>query len=255
MKIFAHRGYSERYPENTMLAFKKAYEAGADGIELDVQLTKEGTVVVIHDERIDRTTDGTGFVRDYTYEELSGFNAASIRSEAAAFERIPTFEEYCRWVKGTPLITNVELKTGVYYYENIEEKTLELVRRYGLADRIIFSSFNHLSVVKMKELAPEIPCGALVEKEGIGNAGFYCSRFGLEYYHPDIHGLDEAVVKECRDKGVRVNVWTVNDLEGMDRCVRWGCNGLITNDLKLPDRWRKAKGAGAEGEKHKITYL
>ena len=66
MKIFAHRGYSERYPENTMLAFKKAYEAGADGIELDVQLTKEGTVVVIHDERIDRTTDGTGFVRDYT---------------------------------------------------------------------------------------------------------------------------------------------------------------------------------------------
>ena len=77
----------------------------------------------------------------------------------------------------------------------------------------------------MKELAPEIPCGALVEKEGIGNAGFYCSRFGLEYYHPDIHGLDEAVVKECRDKGVRVNVWTVNDLEGMDRCVRWGCNG------------------------------
>lgn len=255
MKIFAHRGYSERYPENTMLAFKKAYEAGADGIELDVQLTKEGTVVVIHDERIDRTTDGTGFVRDYTYEELSGFNAASIRSEAAAFERIPTFEEYCRWVKGTPLITNVELKTGVYYYENIEEKTLELVRRYGLADRIIFSSFNHLSVVKMKELAPEIPCGALVEKEGIGNAGFYCSRFGLEYYHPDIHGLDEAVVKECRDKGVRVNVWTVNDLEGMDRCVRWGCNGLITNDLKLPDWWRKAKGAGAEEEKNKITYL
>ncbi len=239
MKIFAHRGYSGRYPENTMLAFKKAYEAGAHGIELDVQLTKDGTVVVIHDERIDRTTDGVGFVRDYTYEELSQFNAARLHRETSAFEKIPSFEEYCQWVKDTPLITNVELKTGVYYYERIEEKTLELVKKYHLEDRIIFSSFNHLSVIKMKELAPEIPCGALVEREGIGNAGFYCSRFGFEYYHPDIHELTQEAVMECKNHGVSLNVWTVNDLDGMDKCFRWGCEGMITNFPEMPVQWLK----------------
>ena len=91
MKVIAHRGYSGKYPENTMLAFQKAEEAGTDEIELDVQLTKEGTVVVIHDEKIDRTTDGTGFVKDYTYEELKKFNAAVLFPEVTGFQHIPSF--------------------------------------------------------------------------------------------------------------------------------------------------------------------
>lgn len=162
----AHRGYSGKYPENTMLAFEEAAKTGADGIELDVQLTKDGQVVVIHDERIDRTTDGTGFVKDYTYEELKKFNASKVTGDRYEFQHIPTFEEYCAWVKDKNLVTNVELKTSIIYYPEIEEKTLEIIRRYGLEDRIIFSSFNHLSILKMKELAPEIPCGALVGVRG-----------------------------------------------------------------------------------------
>lgn len=241
MKVFAHRGFSGRYPENTMLAFRKAYEAGADGIELDVQLTKDGVVVVIHDELLDRTTDGTGFVRDYTCEELKRFNASKIHGETSPFEAIPTFEEYCSWVKDTPIITNIELKTGVYYYENIEEKTLELVKKYHLEDRVIFSSFNHLSVLKMKELAPELPCGALTENGGIGNAGFYCQRFGLEYYHPDYHDMDDASVQECRDRGIGLNIWTVNDLEGLETLYRWGAHGIITNYPTVPVEWLKTK--------------
>ena len=101
------------YPENTMLAFKKAAETGCDGIELDVQLTKDQVVVIIHDENIDRTTDGAGMVRDYTYEELKKFNAGVLFPDITDFQPIPTFEEYCAWVADTGLETNIEIKTGI----------------------------------------------------------------------------------------------------------------------------------------------
>ena len=96
IKVYAHRGYSGRFPENTMLAFQEAAKTGCDGIELDVQLTKDGQLVVIHDETIDRTTDGSGYVRDYTLEELRRFNAAAKWDGRFGFQPIPTFEEYCQ---------------------------------------------------------------------------------------------------------------------------------------------------------------
>ena len=113
VKIYAHRGYSGFYPENTMLAFQKAWEAGSDGIELDVQLTKDGELVVIHDETLDRTTDHTGRVCDYTLEELKTCNAAAKSSYANTFMTIPTFEEYCAWAATTNLVTNIEIKSSV----------------------------------------------------------------------------------------------------------------------------------------------
>lgn len=156
MKNFAHRGFSGKYPENTMLAFRKALECGADGIEMDVQLTKDGELVVIHDERVDRTTNGTGNVRDYTLEELQKLDASYIYSEEVGFQTIPTFDEYCRWVAGTPLVTNIELKTGVYPYPGIEAKVWPVLQRYHLEDKVIISSFNHESVLRMKALAPDL---------------------------------------------------------------------------------------------------
>ena len=110
MKVYAHRGYSGKYPENTMLAFKEAEKTGCYGIELDVQLTKDGEVVIIHDERVDRTTDGTGWVRDFTLKELKKLNAAAAWNGKYGFEPIPTMEEYCQWVKDTNLVTNIEIK-------------------------------------------------------------------------------------------------------------------------------------------------
>lgn len=130
MKVYAHRGYSGRYPENTMLSFQKAAETGCDGIELDVQLTRDGTVVVIHDEAVDRTTDGTGLVKDYTFEELRKLDAGTIKGGRYGFCPVPSFEEYCEWASQYGVVTNVEIKTGVYYYEDIEEKTLEIIKKY-----------------------------------------------------------------------------------------------------------------------------
>ena len=128
MKVFAHRGFSGKYPENTMLAFKKAEEVGCYGIELDVQLTKDDEIVIMHDETIDRTTSGTGNIRDYTYQELCLVDCYGKFEGKYDFQRIPTLREYLTWVKDTGLVTNIELKNSVYYYEHLEEKVIDMVR-------------------------------------------------------------------------------------------------------------------------------
>ena len=172
MRVFAHRGYSGKYPENTMLAFREAEKVGADGIELDVQLTKDGQIVIIHDETLNRTTNGKGYVKDYTLAELKALDASVIKGTEFSPQRIPTLEEYCDWVKGTGLVTNVELKSSIVYYPELEEKTAEMIKAFGLEDRMIFSSFNHLSIVRMKQLLPQCPVGALVENNDLQIAGY-----------------------------------------------------------------------------------
>lgn len=229
MKVYGHRGYSGKYPENTMLAFQKAVEVGADGIELDVQLSKDGELVVIHDETLDRTTDGKGWVKDYTLAELKKFDAGKIKDGKWGFQEIPSFDEYCRWFKDQDIITNIELKTSIIYYPEIEEKTAAMIRKYGLEDKVIFSSFNHLSIVRMKQLLPQCPVGALVEIEGLAYAGYYGKKYGFEYYHPDFCLLSDEAVKECKENGVGINVWTVNDLGSFEQLYEWGVDGVIGN--------------------------
>jgi glycerophosphoryl diester phosphodiesterase len=228
MNIFAHRGYSGEYPENTMTAFKKALETHCYGIELDVQLSKDGTVVVIHDERVDRTTDGTGWVEEFTFNELRKLNANKTHPEPAPCESIPSFDEYCAWVRQTELVTNVELKTGSVYYSGLEEKTLAVIKKYGLEERMFFSSFNPLSLILLKKTAPEIPCGLLVGRPVV-HAGIMCRQFGFEYYHPGMDGLTEAAVEECHANGRKVHVWTVNSTEEKNMLCPWGVDGIFTN--------------------------
>lgn len=228
MKVYAHRGYSGKYPENTMLAFRKAVETGCDGIELDVQLTKDGNVVVIHDEEIDRTTDGTGAVEQYSLEELQKFNANKTHPDVKSYERIPSFDEYCGWVKTTNVITDIELKTGTVYYRDLERKTLDIVKSHDLEKKVFFSSFNPLSVIKIKHMAPDIPCGLLVEQP-IRHAGFMCRMFGIDYYHPGKKTLTEDIVMECHANGRLVNVWTITTREEAVRLKRLNVDGIFTN--------------------------
>jgi len=229
MKIYAHRGACGFFPENTMLAFHKALEANSDGIELDVQLTRDGHVVIIHDETVERTTDGTGRVIDYTLAELQKLNAAAHWGDGSAFHAIPSFEEYCSWVASTPLITNIEIKSSVIYYPELEKKTLALIKAHHLEGRVLISSFNHLSLIESKRLAPALPCGVLVPIPGLVNAGYGIKHFGFEYYHPAYSSLDEEKVAECHRHGIGVNVWTVNTMEALENCYRWGCDGIFTN--------------------------
>ena len=126
-EIFAHRGASGYAPENTLEAFRLAMEQGADGIELDVHLTKDGEVVVIHDETLNRTSDGQGKVRDYTLEELKKFSFHN-HIEKYKGVQIPTLKEVLDLVENSSMKVNIELKTGIYWYEGIEEKTMEIVK-------------------------------------------------------------------------------------------------------------------------------
>lgn len=232
-KIIAHRGFSGNYPENTMLAFQKAIEIGAEGVELDVHFTKDGELVIIHDETIDRTTDGTGFVKDYTYAELAKFNAYGRFEGQFGFQKIPTLREYFELVKDVDgFITNIELKTGIFEYEGIEKAVIDLVKEFGLEDRTILSSFNHFTVMRCKEYAPEIKTGFLVESWIIG-IGEYTKSHGIDCVHPIYVNLKPELYAEMKNAGREVNTWTVNEYEDIKRLSDMGVDALIGN---YPDR-------------------
>lgn len=229
MDIIAHRGMSGTYPENTMLAFRKAYEAGADGIELDVHLSKDGEVMIMHDESLERTTGVGKLLAECTRAELEKTNAGKTKDDSFGFTPIPSLEEYLFWVKDTGLYTNIELKTAPLYYPGIEEKTIALINKYSLGDRIIFSSFNWLSVMRARMLAPEIPSGFLIDSPRIFNIGNLIHSMGLEYYHPSFRLLSDGAMKELKANHCGVNVWTVNEEDEIRVCMAWQVDGLITN--------------------------
>lgn len=156
--VWAHRGASGYAPENTLAAFQKAVDLGADGVELDIQLTKDDQIVVIHDEMIDRTSDGKGWVKDYTLEELRAFNYNRTKPEYKHAD-IPTMREVFELLKPTGLFINIEIKTGVVFYEKIEEKILALAKEMGMEDRVCYSSFNHYTVTRIHELKPDAEVG------------------------------------------------------------------------------------------------
>ena len=231
MDIIAHRGFSGSYPENTMLSFEKAVENGAAAIELDVHLSKDGEVMIIHDEALSRTAGKDGFVFDYTRSELEKISAGKTKGDKFGFTPIPSLEEYLAMIKETDLYTNIELKTAPVYYPGIEEKTLELVSRFGLEDRILYSSFNWLSVLRVKEIDSTARIALLFDGLRLLNMGTLMSSMGVECYHPSLSILDDQVVSDMKAHGVKLNVWTVNDEEGMKRCIDWNIDGLITNEV------------------------
>ena len=150
-KIFAHRGASAYAPENTMEAFELAAKQGADGIELDVHVTKDGEVVVTHDEKIDRVSNGSGFIKDMTLRELKRLSFHN-HMESYVGVGIPTLREVLEYVSTTNMDVNIELKTGIYWYPQIEEKTAFIVQETGMHDRVIYSSFNHHSIARLRKL-------------------------------------------------------------------------------------------------------
>lgn len=227
-KLFGHRGYSGNYPENTMLAFQKAIEAGADGIELDVQFSKDGKLVVIHDETLDRTTTGTGRVKDHTYEELCALDASFKFAGQYGVNRIPTLCEVLHYMSDKDAVTNIELKTGVFEYEGIEEAVLECIRKNNVSDKVIISSFNHYSILRMRKLAPELKCGLLTDC-WIINAGKYVHDLGIPCYHPAFRNLTPEITAEIKQYGLEINTWTVNTAEDFRELEKLGIDVVIGN--------------------------
>ncbi|MBO7252246.1 MAG: glycerophosphodiester phosphodiesterase [Oscillospiraceae bacterium] len=225
--ILAHRGASGYAPENTLEAFRLAMEMGADGFELDVHMSLDGHLVVIHDETVDRTTDGTGLVRELTLEQLKALDAANGMSTFAG-SRIPTLEEVFRLVQNTHHTVNVEVKTDEWFYPGIEEACLELTKQMGLMDRVIFSSFNHHTLIKLHELDADAKLGMLFGDIMV-RPWEYARALPVHYLHPmKMNIYLPGFAEDTYAAGYGINMWTINDEETMFRCLKDHA-GIITN--------------------------
>ena len=215
-QVWAHRGASAYAPENTLEAFKLAAGQGADGVELDVQLSRDNELVVAHDETIDRVSNGSGYIKDHTLRELKKlrFNRLFPEYRDAA---IPTLREVYELLKPTGLVINVELKTGIVPYE-------------GIGNRVIYSSFHHPSLVKLKMLDASVKTGLLYSDGWIDAASYGRYTARVDALHPALyHMQDKELIPSARSLGLALHVWTVDDEEYMEALVRQGGEASITN--------------------------
>lgn len=216
-----------------MLAFKQAAQYPIDGLELDVQLSQDGQVVICHDERIDRTSDGQGYIKDLTLKELKQYHFNNgLPYEKSVDTELPTLIEFFEWFSETDLVVNIELKTSIFRYSGLIEKVVDLVNRYKLASRTIISSFHHRSVVELKKQSPDIKCGLLVAA-GLYQPATYVKSHGCECYHPNYHSLDKEAIAQCHTAGIEVNSYTVNSSAVMKKLAKDQITSLITDDLPL----------------------
>nr|WP_284700202.1 glycerophosphodiester phosphodiesterase [Gracilimonas sediminicola] len=235
--IIGHRGASAYYPENTMAAFRAAYEMGAEMIELDILLSKDSVPVVIHDETLDRTTNGTGLVADYTLTELRKLDAGLWFGREHAGEHIPTLEEVLQFAKGK-IALNIEIKTEAVtddYLEGIEEKALNLVKKYEMEDYVLYSSFDYRAISHLKQLDVDISVALLYEKkqstrrlpselvEDYTADAFNCSR----------RQFTKRWAEDTQRHNIPVFVYTVNKERQMEKMIKRGVSGIFSDKPDL----------------------
>jgi len=231
-KIIAHRGASAYRPENTLESFELAFEQNADGIELDVHLTKDGHVVVAHDERVDRVANGSGFINDFTLDELKSLNFGKLFPDFSVC-RIPTLEEVYSFIKGTRLTVNVEIKTTELMYPGIAEKLTAIERGCSMRGRVLYSSFNHYTLLEIKQIDPQAQTGLLYQL-GLVDPWVYARHVSADAIHPHykIIALLPETVAKCRENGIMVNAWTPNDPSALTLMFKCGVDAVITD---VPD--------------------
>lgn len=232
--IFAHRGASAYAPENTLASFELALRQGTDAIELDAKLTRDDQVVVIHDQTVDRTTEGSGRVKELTLAEMRKLDAGSHFDVAFKGEPVPTLDEVFKAV-GQLTYINVELTNYSSVTDKLPEKVAMLVRKHKLARRVIFSSFNPIALIRIRRLVPEAPVGllALPGKSGAWARGFPGRLIGYHALHPEHNDVTPTLVKNAHRRGHRVFTYTVNREEDMRRLLGMEVDGIFTDDPVL----------------------
>ena len=231
---FGHRGAPKAAPENTLAAFEKAREAGADGVELDVMLSADGEVVVLHDFRVERTTDGQGRAGTLTLSELKALDAGSWFGPQFGGERIPTLREVFEWA-GKDILLNIELKSVSPRSDGLEAKVVDIVREYGLQRRVLLSSFNPLVLRRVKQMAPDLNTGLLYA----GDLPLYLRRAWLrplarpDALHPQYELVTETYLVWGRRRGYRVNVWAPDKVPDLRRLIAQQVDIIITNSVDV----------------------
>lgn len=231
-EIWAHRGASAYAPENTLPAIELALDQGAQGIEIDVQRTSDDVLVVVHDETIDRTSNGFGRVIDLTLDEI---RRCDFSNGFIGFRnvRMPTLAEVLELVAPTTATLNAELKNSVEPYPGMEREAATMVADAGLTDRVIFSSFNHSCLANLRGIVSPSQIGVLYS-DGLHNPWQYARWLGAGALHPNWKSLWQPdYVWLAHEAGVKVNAWTVNEEKDVARAVEVGVDALVTN---FPDR-------------------
>jgi glycerophosphoryl diester phosphodiesterase len=205
-----HRGAKGHAPENTMISFMKGADLGVDAVETDVQLSKDGEVVLIHDHTVDRTTNGHGFVKDMTLAELKRLDAGGWYDPRFSGERIPTLAELLTWAKDRVGVA-VEIKNGPIYYPGIAEKTIRLVRQHGMERQAILISFDHFVLREAKKIAPEIATGILYVA-GLVDAVAAARAALADSLNPHWAYVTPELVRAAHAAGLAISPWNPDDL-------------------------------------------
>lgn len=221
--IYAHRGYSAKYPENTLSAFRAALPY-VDGIELDVQVTKDHHLVVIHDETVDRTTNGTGYIKDMTLEQVK-----LLRIEQD--ETIPTLDEVLELIQPYNITLNIELKTDRFDYIGIEAQTWSTVKAFRLTERVVFSSFNPHTLLRMREVAPTARLGILIVEDHPDLIAF-STQIQAEAVHAPPSFINTLTWKAVRERGMLTRLYTINEMNEMPTDTT-EIESIMTDEVEL----------------------
>jgi glycerophosphoryl diester phosphodiesterase len=229
--VVGHRGASAYAPENTLASFCLAADQGADAVELDAKLSADGQVVVIHDQTVDRTTNGTGRIGDLTQAQLHALDAGSFFAPQFTGEPVPTLAEVFDAV-GRRVLINVELTNYANPLDSLVARVCDLVRNFHLEDRILFSSFHPLNLLRARQILPEVPCAILAMP---GQSGWWARSFLMEGVSPEavnpyFKDATPEYLRSQAQKKRKIFVWTVNDRAEMDRLLQASASGLITDD-------------------------
>jgi len=226
---YAHRGFTSAAPDNSLGAFQAALDLGADGIEFDVRVCASGEVVVFHDPGLKRMTGRAGQVKNLTLDELRDVRLR--RDGQETNEPLPTFEQTLDLVGGR-LLLNVEIKAnGLPAEHRIEEKVIAALKRHGLFENTIISSFNPLIMRRLRKVDPNAKSGFLINKKlNVRNTEIFFARIsGAHAIHIDQALLTKQLFQKIQRKGYLCLVWTVNEKQQMQKLIDWGVTGIISD--------------------------
>lgn len=231
--IIGHQGARGYAPGNTMASFERGLALEADLIELDVHLSADGHLVVIHDPTVDRMTNASGYVKDMTLAQLKKLDAGSWYGPEFAGERIPTLDEVLEWAKGKVGLV-IEIKNGPIFYPGIEEKVVEALEAYGMEENVIVISFDHRCVRRVKEPRPGIATGILYVGR-LTDPVAAASAAMADAIHPKADYLTAETVEAAHKAGLAVSTWTLNDPRQTKKFIEMGVDSIGTD---YPDRLR-----------------
>ena len=227
--VVGHRGAMGHRPVNTFASFEHALELGADWIELDVHLTRDGALAVIHDESVDRTTDGHGLVQDHSLAELKQLDAGAWFGPAYAGQRVPTLDEVLAWARLRGTVVDIEIKNAPIYYAGIEEAVIKALDSQQMAEQVIVISFDHRAVKRVKDLDARIATGVLYAGRPVDAGVNLARQANADALLPHWAYVTSDDVRAAHEAGLAVAPWASSDPKILAHLIEAGVDAIGTN--------------------------